>query len=217
MAQKCVAVSLITYTQIRVLTDENLVSCNYTKFSQLKMKKNKGKTHIDLPADDEVISKTQKKQMVHDLQDLARQIVAMPAKKRSQLDLPEVFVNAIDESKRINSHIARKRHFQYMGKLLLKMDHEAIIERIEQVENIDGHYQIRDEVINLWIEHLAAHETVLLNHLYQHHEQDVLAQLRQAWRNHQKKPEHPAPRKKLFQTLRSMDKVTELPNPLTLI
>ena len=194
-----------------------MVSCSLNAQTKLNMKKNKGKTTIDLPADDETISKTQKKQMVHGLQDLARQMVEMPAKKLAQLDLPEVFVNAIAESKRINSHIARKRHFQYMGKLLLKMDLEALIERIEQVENVDGHYQVRDEVINLWIEHLATHETALLNHLYQHHDQETLAQLRQAWRNHQKKPDQPARRKKLFQTLRSMDKAEELPNPLTLV
>ena len=71
-------------------------------------------------------------------------------------------------------------------------------------------------MINLWIEHLAEQETPLFDYLYQHHEHEVLSNLRQILRNHLKKPEHVGNRKKLFQTLRAIDKQAELPNPMTL-
>ncbi len=167
--------------------------------------------------DDEVISKTQKKQMVHELQELAKVITGMPKKKIAQLDLSDNFLDAINESKRITSHIARKRHFQYMGKLLLKADHTAIKAQIEQVENSDGHYQVRDAVINLWIEHFVEHEKKLFDHLYQHHDNELLSALRQTLRNHRKKPDNTANRKKLFQALRQLDQQIELPNPVTLV
>lgn len=179
-------------------------------------KKNKTPQPYDA-TEEEIVSKTQKKQMVHDLQDLAKSITEMPKKKVAQLELPQIFLDAIDESKRINSHIATKRHFQYMGKLLLKLDHEAIKAKLNHVENLDGHYQVRDAVINLWIEHLAEHETPLFDYLYQHHEHEVLSTLRQVLRNHRKKPEHAGNRKKLFQSLRELDNKSELPNPMTLI
>jgi len=166
---------------------------------------------------DEVVSKTQKKQMAHELQDLAKTITSMPKKKVAQLELPGSFLDAIEESKRINSHIARKRHFQYMGKILFKANHEEIKAKIEQINNLDGHYQVRDAVINLWIEHFIDHETQLFDYLYQHHEHETLSNLRQVLRNQRKKPEHAGNRKKLFQTLRDIDKQTELPNPMTLI
>ena len=179
--------------------------------------KNKNQHPFDAVDEDDVISKTQKKQMVHELQELAKSITDMPNKKVAQLDLPTTFLAAIEESKRINSHIARKRHFQYMGKILLKIDHEGIKAKINQIDNLDGHFQIRDAVINLWIEHMAEQETTLFDYLYQHHEHDVLSKLRQTLRNHRKKPEHAGNRKKLFQALREIDKQTELPNPLTLV
>ena len=179
-------------------------------------RKNKDPHPYDVD-EDEVISKTQKKQMVHDLQELAKVITDMPKKKVAQLELPTAFLDAIEESKRINSHIARKRHFQYMGKILLKIDHEGIKAKLDQLDNLDGHYQIRDAVINLWIEHLATHETALFDYLYQHHDHEVLSNLRQIMRNHRKKPEHAGNRKKLFQALRDIDQLTELPNPITLI
>ncbi|MGJ8664029.1 MAG: ribosome biogenesis factor YjgA [Marinicella sp.] len=180
-------------------------------------RKSKNQPPHDSQDDEEIISKTQKKRMVHELQELAKTITAMPKKKVAQLDLPAVFTEAIEESKRITSHIARKRHFQYMGKILLRIDHEAIQAHIEQIENLDGHYQIRDTVINLWVEHLATHEKELFEYLYQYHEHDVLSQLRQTLRNHRKKPDHVINRKKLFQALRSLDKSEVLPNPLTIM
>jgi hypothetical protein len=64
---------------------------------------------------------------------------------------------------------------------------------------------------------LIEHETALFDHLYQHHEHELLSQLRQNLRNHHKKPDHAGNRKKLFQALRDIDKQVELPNPITLI
>lgn len=174
-------------------------------------------THHNPESDDEIISKTQKKQMVHELQELAKTITDMPKKKVAQLDLPDAFLEAVAESRRITSHIARKRHFQYMGKILLKADHEGIKEKLEQIENSDGQYQIRDAVITLWIEQLAAHEKELMDHLYQTHDNEQLTSFRQVLRNHHKKPDHVGNRRKLFQALRTLDQQVELPNPLTLV
>lgn len=187
------------------------------RYSQIIMCPKDQKPHPYDVQDDEALSKTQKKQMVHDLQQLSKTITAMAKSKLSQLDLPNAFLDAIEESKRITSHIARKRHFQYMGKILLKADHEAIQAQIHKIENMDGHYQIRDAVINLWIEHIVDHEKQLFNYLYQHHSHDELMQLRQGLRNHLKKPEDAAQRKKLFQLLRQLDNQNELPNPQTII
>ncbi len=174
-------------------------------------------THNNPETDDEIISKTQKKQMVHELQELAKTITELPKKKVAQLELPGVFLDAMEESKRITSHIARKRHFQYMGKILLKADYEGIQCKLQEVENSDGQYQIRDAVITLWIEHFAEHEKSLFDYLYQLHDNEQLSSLRQTLRNHRKKPDHAGNRKKLFQALRKLDQQTELPNPLTLI
>ncbi len=179
-------------------------------------KKTKNFEITDFHDEEEVVSKTQKKKMAADLRDLAKEIAAMPKSKLKELDLPEQFLDAIEESKRITSHIASKRHFQYMGKLLIKLDHVAIQEKLLQQNNMDGHYQIRDEVINAWIEQFSIDETALINHLYQCYSHDDLGQLRQTLRNHKKKPDDSNQRKKLFQLLRSLDKQQELPHPMSL-
>lgn len=180
-------------------------------------KKTKNFEITDFHNEDEDISKTQKKKMAANLRDLAKDIAEMPKTKRAALDLPVEFLDAIEESKRITSHIARKRHFQYMGKLLIKLDHVAIQEKMLEQNNLDGHYQIRDEVINAWITQLLIEETILTNYLYEHFQPDDLTQFRQTLRNYSKKPEDSAQRKKLFQLLRGLDKKQELPHPIALL
>lgn len=175
--------------------------------------KNKGFEEDDI----EYLSKTQLKKLAHSLQDLAKDLSEMPKSKRVKLNLPDVLLSAIEESKRITSHIARKRHFQYMGKVLLKVDYKKIQSDIEQMENQNANYQIRDQVITLWIDHLLTDATPLLNALYADFDHDEVSSLRQLLRNFSKKPDHAATRKKLFQALRQMDMQHELPNPLMLI
>ena len=180
-------------------------------------KKPRTRVITDFNDDSEDISKTERKQMAADLRDFAKVLTELPKTKLQQMELPQVFLDAIAESNIITSHIAKKRHFQFMGKLLIKLDHVAIQEKLNQLENLDGHYQIRDEIINLWIEHLTEHEKVLFEYLYENHDHEAIALLRQTFRNHKKKPDSAAGRKKLFQALRSFDKKAELLNPMALI
>lgn len=163
----------------------------------------------------EYVSKTELKKFAHSLQDLAKELVEMPKGKRNKLSLHDSLIAAIEESKRITSHIARKRHFQYMGKLLLKSDYEKIQAEIDQMEQQNANFAVRDQVINLWIDQLLTDANPLLNALYQQHEHSEVGTIRQLTRNLSKKPDNPAARKKLFQALRQLDLQTELPNPLT--
>lgn len=165
----------------------------------------------------EYVSKTELKKFAHSLQDLAKELVEMPKGKRNKLSLDESLLAAIEESKRITSHIARKRHFQYMGKLLLKTDYEKIQNEIDQIENQNANFAIRDQVINLWIDQLLIDANPLITALYQKHDHSEIGTIRQLTRNLSKKPDQAAPRKKLFQALRQLDLQAELPNPLALV
>jgi ribosome-associated protein len=179
-------------------------------------KKSRHSSITDFNDDSEDISKTQKKKMAAELRELARHIAELPKSKQQQLDLPEAFQDAIVTAHKITSHIAKKRHYQYMGKLLIKLDHVAIQEKLNQLNDMDGHYQIRDEVLNAWIEQLDELEAELTDHLYAAHDPDLISTFRQCLRNHRKKPADAATRKKLFQALRQLDKQQELPHPFSL-
>ncbi|WP_395376667.1 ribosome biogenesis factor YjgA [Marinicella sp. W31] len=160
------------------------------------------------PEETEYLSKTQKKQQAHELQDLARTIAEMPVSKRKQLQLPPPILDAIEESKRITSHIARKRHFQYMGKLLLKSDYQAIIDALEQQEQKNALFQVRDRIINNWIDQFMdteADHNAMFSKLYENYDHAEIQELRALLRNLQKQSDNQGKRKKVFQALRALD------------
>lgn len=77
-------------------------------------------------ADNEIVSKTQKKQQMQDLQELGEALIKLPADKLNELDLPEKLLSAITEAKRITKHGALSRQHQYIGKLMRGIDAEPI-------------------------------------------------------------------------------------------
>lgn len=171
---------------------------------------NKDQSPENDPATENAVSKTQLKKQAHRLQDLAREIAELPAAKREVLDLPAAFEAAIEESKRITSHIAAKRHNQYMGKILAKCDYQSIEQQMQQDEAKNAHFQVRDAIINQWLEAFKDHEKELNAHLYDTYPHETLNELRNLIRNYKKKPEPPHS-KKLFKALRELDNQEPLP------
>jgi ribosome-associated protein len=89
-------------------------------------------TELDLP------SKTRLKQDATDLQQLGRQLTSYSSAVLRKLPLNEVLISSIEEYNRLpNSHGARRRQLQFIGKLMRDLDYDAIIKAIEDLEN--GH------------------------------------------------------------------------------
>ncbi|MEZ5491344.1 MAG: ribosome biogenesis factor YjgA [Gammaproteobacteria bacterium] len=77
----------------------------------------------------ELTSKTRRKKEMHALQAVGTRLVEFPESRLAQLPLSEKLRTAIREYKRLpNSHEARRRQIQYIGRLM--RDHE--LDQIEQ-------------------------------------------------------------------------------------
>lgn len=71
-------------------------------------------------------SKTQRKKAVHELQDLGEELVGLSDERLAQVEMPEFLRDAVVAARDITAHGARKRQFQYIGKLMRKVDAEPI-------------------------------------------------------------------------------------------
>ncbi|WP_355660831.1 ribosome biogenesis factor YjgA [Halomonas salifodinae] len=90
---------------------------------------------FDSPADqDGWQSKTQRKQEMHALQALGEKIIALSDAQRAKLPLSDDMLAAVEETGRIRSREARRRHMQYVGKLMRKEDTEAIQAAFDEFE-----------------------------------------------------------------------------------
>ncbi len=71
-------------------------------------------------------SKTQRKKEMHDVQKLGEALAQYPRAALAPLDLPENLLDALEETARIKKHEARRRHLQYVGKLMRGIDAEPV-------------------------------------------------------------------------------------------
>lgn len=156
-------------------------------------------------------SKTQRKRAMEDLQELGETLVALPLDRLKRLldkqDLPDILRDALLEAYRITSHGARKRHLQYIGRLMREVDPEPLRLALDVVNGAS----VAENARLHRLEHLR--ETLLddeqtLNHIATTYPGADLTHLRQLRRNAIKeKEQNKAPRnyRALFQALKELD------------
>ncbi|MDB9842893.1 DUF615 domain-containing protein [Porticoccaceae bacterium] len=101
-------------------------------------------------------SKSQLKRDSHSLQKMGEQLVDMPNGKLQKFDLPEALEEAIQEARRLKSREAKRRHLQYIGKLMRTLDIDVIQETLERMDHQSQTYrkhfakleEWRDRIIN---------------------------------------------------------------------
>ena len=79
--------------------------------------------------DNEILSKTKKKEQSHALQKLGAALVDLSKERLASMALPEALREAIREAQRITAHEGRRRQMQYIGKLMRDVDPAPIQER----------------------------------------------------------------------------------------
>ena len=71
-------------------------------------------------------SRSARKRESEELQSLGEQVAELPAETIATLPLPEPLIDALESAKRIGSFGGRRRHLQYIGKLMRRLDPGAL-------------------------------------------------------------------------------------------
>lgn len=85
------------------------------------------------PDNDERPSKSELKRQMQALQALGEQLVELNRDQFARLSLPDELREAVDFAHRVTGHEARRRHMQYLGKLMRQVDADAIRSALELV------------------------------------------------------------------------------------
>ena len=83
----------------------------------------------------EEISKTQLKKLAKDIEDFGYKLTLLTDEQIQGLCLTEDIKEAIYEYKKIKSNSAKKRHRQYLGKLLRDIDLSLVNEDYQRIQN----------------------------------------------------------------------------------
>lgn len=81
-------------------------------------------------------SKSQRKKDMTGLQDLGEELTKLKRVQLDKIPLSEAMAGAIHEFTRLNnSHEARRRQLQFIGKLMRKEDHQEISTQLQKLRN----------------------------------------------------------------------------------
>ena len=105
---------------------------------------------------DEIVSKTKRKQEMHALQALGAALVALPESQLGGLALENKLHEAVVAAKRIKSHEAKRRQMQYIGRLMREVDPEPIRERLAAIEGASARSTAQHRRLEAWRERLLA-------------------------------------------------------------
>ncbi|RDB44501.1 DUF615 domain-containing protein [Halomonas sp. DQ26W] len=154
---------------------------------------------------DERPSKSQLKREMHKLQALGEQIIAMTPAERSRFPLSDDLLAAVEETSRIRSHEGRRRHMQYIGKLMRGEDLAAIQAEFDTIEQESRHRDLAFHRLEKWRDRLIeegddAVETFIAD--YPDVDRQSLRQLIRNARREREQDKPPTSSRRLFRLIR---------------
>lgn len=141
---------------------------------------------------EEVVSKTRRKQEMHELQALGAALVALSEWQLRDFPLQPDLREAVLAAKRIRSHEAKRRQLQYIGRLMRETDAEPIRARLAALEGGSAQATARHRRLEAWRERLVADDQALTEFALEHPAADLQA-LRALIRNARKEAKEQRP------------------------
>ncbi|RLA53607.1 MAG: hypothetical protein DRR42_04360 [Gammaproteobacteria bacterium] len=159
----------------------------------------------EIELDDTYISKSARKREMTTLQKLGEDLLNLPADQFSQLPLSNQLREALDLAKRLKQREARRRQFQYIGKLMRSENHQQIAETLARFEDDKRFFRQRFQRLEIIRDKLIEDGDQALNELINNHPELDRQHLRQLIRQARKEiatDQAPAKKRKLFRYLR---------------
>ncbi len=160
-----------------------------------------------LPEDpDAPPSKSQIKRELHQLQELGRELVELPASRLSRLNLSDGLREAVELGRRIHAHGGRKRQIMFIGKLLRDEDAVAIRTQMEQLAKPDRQATEHLHRLEALRDQLLEDDNALTELLTRHPQADrqQLRQLIRQARNEKSQDSSPRAYRALFRFLKEL-------------
>ncbi|MDC9719956.1 MAG: ribosome biogenesis factor YjgA [Gammaproteobacteria bacterium] len=126
----------------------------------------------NLPAEEE-LSRTQIKRAMEALQALGSKLVDLKPSELARIPMSDTLQTAIEESRRINQNEAKRRHLQYIGKVMRDEDSESIAKALAVLDSGSDEHRRTFHQLETWRDGLIANNPDTLNEIVAlHHEAD---------------------------------------------
>jgi ribosome-associated protein len=153
---------------------------------------------------EEIPSKTKRKQHMTELQALGAALVKLPEGQLATMPMPEQLAAAVAEARRISSHEGRRRQVQYIGRLMRNLDPEPIRAALAELAGQSAGAKAKQLQLERWRTRLIDDDAALTEYASAHPDTDLQA-LRTLIRNARKEiaeAKPPRAQRELFRFLR---------------
>ena len=150
-------------------------------------------------------SKTQLKQEMQALQALGEKIIALSNAERARLPLSDDMLAAVEETSRIRSHEGRRRHMQYVGKVMRREDLTGIQAAFDEFEQESARRDHAFHRLEKWRDRLIGDDSEALEAFiaeYPDVDRQTLRQLIRNARAERERGKPPSSARKLFKLIR---------------
>jgi ribosome-associated protein len=162
-------------------------------------------------------SKSQLKREMHALQGLGRQMLDLSNDQLDTLPISDTLRAAIEESRRIRQNEAKRRHLQYIGKVIrLEDDPEALRRAIEAFDSGSEEHTRRHHLAERWRDRMITEGDTVVGEFFSYCPDADMQHLRNLARNARKdaeKQKNTGQARKLFRYLRECVDAAEAANP----
>lgn len=141
------------------------------------------------------------------LQKLGERLTDLPASHLARMPLSEELLSALEESKRIKSHNALRRHHRRLGKLLRNEDLDSIRQVIDELDQNHQASVSRFHNLERWRDRLIAGDSEAFGEFlaeFENADRQHLRHLLQAVKREQELDKPPQAYRKLFKYLREL-------------
>lgn len=155
-------------------------------------------------------SKSQLKRDSNALQDLGAELINLSKAQLARLTLPDSLLNALAEMQKIKANEARRRHVQYIGKLMRGLDEETVAEIQDLLDSLQHRHAqsiAQQHQLENWRQRLLEEGDAALGELlqeYPHADRQKLRQLMRKAQQAQTKDQGPKAFRELFRALREL-------------
>jgi ribosome-associated protein len=153
-------------------------------------------------------SKSQVKRDLHALQDLGQRLTTLKPDIQDKLPLTDVLRRALAEAPKHTANSAKKRHMQFIGKLMRDQDIEAITALIDQMDASTRQYNERFHTLERWRDRLIAGDDEVLEAFVKDYPETDRQHLRGLIRHAQHEAARnkvPTASRKIFKYIRDLD------------
>ena len=153
-------------------------------------------------------SKTQIKRELHALQDLGQRLTTLKLDLLNKLPLTDELRRALAEAPKHTANAAKKRHVQFIGRLMRDQDIESILTLLDQLDASTRQYNERFHNLERWRDRLIEGDDAVLEKFVAEFPEADRQQMRSVIRQAKHELAHnkaPASSRKLFKYIRGLD------------